>query len=79
LGTAEETVSSKRATPGLINSPSNWKREPENKDELKCIVEWEPVHGADGTLKHSQESIDDPVLQEPVSAEPAMKDQSSIL
>jgi hypothetical protein len=63
----------------LTNLPSNWEREPENKDELECVVEWEPVYGADGALKNGQESKDDPVLQEPVSVEAAAIGQINIL
>jgi hypothetical protein len=31
--------------------PSDWERKPENKDELECVVEREPVHRADSALK----------------------------
>jgi hypothetical protein len=45
------------------NSPSNWKRQPENKDELEGVVEWEPVDSVDRALEDSQESEDHPVLE----------------
>ena len=44
------------------DSPSDWERKPEDKDELECVVEGEPVHRADGALKYGQESIDHPIL-----------------
>jgi len=43
--------------------PSRWESEPEHKDELESIVEWEPVDSVDKTLKDSEESEDDPVLK----------------
>ncbi len=43
--------------------PSRWESEPEHKDELECVVEWEPVDSVDKTLKDSEESEDDPVLK----------------
>ena len=48
---------------GITDSPGDWKRQPENKDELEGVVEWEPVHGADRTLEDGQESEDHPVLE----------------
>jgi len=46
-----------------LGTASNWEREPENKDELEGVVEWEPIHRTDGALKNGQESIDDPVCK----------------
>jgi len=42
------------------------KREPENKNKLESVVEWEPVDGIDGTFKYSQEGENHPV-REPLS------------
>jgi hypothetical protein len=47
--------------------PGSWKCEPENENELECVVEWEPVYGADGTLKYRQEGKHHPVLEIDVS------------
>lgn len=41
----------------------HWKREPQKENKLEGVVEWEPVNGIDQALKHSQESIDNPVCQ----------------
>lgn len=46
----------------MENLPSHWESEPENEDELECVVEWEPVDGADQALKDCQESKNNPVL-----------------
>jgi hypothetical protein len=46
----------------MSNSPGDWECQPENKDELEGVVEWEPVDGADGALEDSQEGKDYPVL-----------------
>lgn len=43
--------------PGLRES------HPQDEDELEGVVEWEPVDGVDGGLKHGQEGVDDPVLR----------------
>lgn len=45
------------------NSPSDWKRQPENEDKLEGVVEWEPVDSADRALEHGQESEYHPVLE----------------
>jgi hypothetical protein len=42
--------------------PGDWKRKPENKNELECVVEREPVHRADGALKDGQEGKYHPIL-----------------
>jgi hypothetical protein len=62
LSTTADLVSEKEQETELINPPSNWERKPEDKDELECVVEWEPVHGVDGALKDGQEREDDPIL-----------------
>lgn len=46
----------------ICNLPGHWESEPEDEDELECIVEWEPVDCADSTLEDSEESENDPVL-----------------
>lgn len=48
---------------GIENLPSYWKSQPEDKDKLEGVVEWEPVDRTDGALKDRQESKDDPVLE----------------
>ena len=48
---------------GITDLPGDWKRQPENKDELEGVVEWEPVDSADRTLEDGQESEDHPVLE----------------
>jgi hypothetical protein len=45
-----------------------WKSEPEDKDELESVVEWEPIDGVDGTFKDSKESKDNPVLKCQISS-----------
>jgi len=40
-----------------------WESEPQSKDKLEGVVEWEPVDGIDGALKQSQEGKNDPVSQ----------------
>ena len=47
--------------------PSDWECEPEDEDELECVVKGEPVHGADGALKDGQEGEDHPILQTLIS------------
>jgi hypothetical protein len=49
---------------GIPHSPSSGEGEPQNKDELECVVKWEPVNGTDGTLKHREECEHDPVLEQ---------------
>jgi len=39
------------------------KSHPEDQDELEGVVEGEPIHSVDGTLKDGQEGVDDPVRQ----------------
>jgi hypothetical protein len=46
------------------NLPSSGECKPENEDKLECVVEWEPVDGADCTLKDGQEREDNPVLEQ---------------
>jgi len=46
-----------------LRAASNWKRQPENKDELEGVVEWEPVDRVDRALEDSQESEDYPVRE----------------
>jgi hypothetical protein len=46
------------------NSPGSWEGEPENEDELECVVEWEPVNSVDCTLEDGQEGEDNPVLKQ---------------
>jgi len=40
-----------------------WERQPKDKNKLEGVVEWEPVNGADCTLKYGQEGIYNPVRQ----------------
>jgi len=40
-----------------------WESEPQSKDKLEGVVEWEPVDGIDGALKQSQEGENNPVSQ----------------
>jgi len=49
-----------------LGAVGEWKSEPEDKDELESVVEWEPIDGVDGTFKDSKESKDNPVC-EPLS------------
>jgi len=44
-----------------LGSTSDWECEPKNKNELECVVEWEPVNGVDGALEDGEESKDNPV------------------
>jgi len=46
-----------------LGTASDWEREPEDEDELECVVEGEPVHGTDGALKDGQERKDHPVCE----------------
>jgi hypothetical protein len=39
------------------------KSKPQGEDELKCVVEGEPVHSVDGALKDGQEGEHNPVLR----------------
>jgi len=45
-----------------VNAPGGWECKPQNKDELECVVEWEPVNSVDGALKYRQEGKDNPIL-----------------
>jgi len=49
-----------------LGTTSSWESEPEDNDELECVVEWEPIDSADGALKNGQEREDHPV-GEPLS------------
>jgi len=46
-----------------LSATGHWESKPEDEDELECIVKWEPVDGADSTLKDSEESENDPVSE----------------
>jgi len=46
-----------------LGATGDWECQPENKDELEGVVEWEPVDGADGALEDSQEGKDYPVRE----------------
>jgi len=46
-----------------LGTTSHWESEPEDENELECVVEWEPIHGADGTLKNGQEREDNPICK----------------
>lgn len=63
MGTTRNAVSMNQKLQDLLNSPSLGKSEPKDEDELECIVEWEPVDGANKALKDGEESEDNPVLQ----------------
>jgi hypothetical protein len=54
---------SKSESSGVSALRSLGERHPQNEDELKGVVEGEPVNGVDGALKHRQERVDDPVSQ----------------
>lgn len=60
---ATAPVISRIHTLRMGHSPSNWECQPEDKDELEGVVEWEPVDSADSALKDSQEGKDYPVLE----------------
>jgi len=49
-----------------FGATGDWECEPKSKNELEGVVEWEPVNGVNSTLKHSQESENDPIC-EPLS------------
>jgi len=46
-----------------LSAIGEWKSEPKDKDELEGVVEWEPIDGANSTLKDSEESKDDPICK----------------
>ena len=62
LGTAAVAISDWIVDDGIINSPGSWEGQPEDKNELEGVVEWEPINGADRTLENCQEGEDNPVL-----------------
>ena len=62
MGTAEGIISNILAEYRADDLPGDWEREPEDEDKLEGVVEGEPVNGANGAFKDSQESINNPVL-----------------
>jgi len=46
-----------------LGAASHWECEPQDKNKLKCVVEWEPIDSANGTLENRQESENDPIRQ----------------
>lgn len=52
----------KNQTGGYHDLPGSWEGEPEDKNELEGVVEWEPVNSVDRALEYGQKREDNPIL-----------------